>query len=85
MARSVAPKFEMFYSVDFETVIRGHHIYKSVWKPCDGEILNCVRDKRGEAMEYHKNAIGVYRTPSESEQKMLVGHVPIELSSSMGT
>ena len=83
MARSVAAKFEMFYSVDFETVIRGHHIYKSVWKPCDGEMLNCVKDKRGEAMEYDKNAIGVYRTPSESEQKMLVGHVPIELSSLM--
>ena len=41
------------------------------------------KDKRGEAMEYDKNAIGVYRTPSESEQKMLVGHVPIELSSLM--
>ena len=85
MAYSVAAMFEMFYSVDFETVIRGHHIYKSVWKPCDGEMLNsiCVKDKRGEAMEYDKNAIGVYRTPSESEQKMLVGHVPIELSSLM--
>ena len=83
MARSVAAKFEMFYSVDFETVIRGHHIYKSAWKPCDGEMLNCVKDKRDEAMEYDKNAICVYRTPSESEQKMLVGHVPIELSSLM--
>ena len=83
MARSVAAKFEMFYSVDFETVIRGHHIYKSVWKPCDGEMLNYVKEKRGEAMGYDKNAIGVYRTLSESEQKMLVGHVPIELSSLM--
>ena len=46
-------------------------------------MLNCVKDKRGEAMEYDKNAICVYRTPSESEQKMLVGHVPIELSSLM--
>ena len=48
-------------------------------------MLNCVKDKRGEAMEYDKNAIGVYRTPSESEQKnekMLgMGYVPIELSS----
>ena len=31
-------------------------------------------------MKYDKNAICVYRTPSESERKMLVGHVPIELS-----
>ena len=83
MARSVAAKFEMFYNVDFETVIRGHHIYKSVWKPYDGEMLNCIKDKRGEAMEYDKNAIGAYRTPSESEQKMLVAHVHIELSSVM--
>ena len=46
-------------------------------------MLNCVKDKRGEAMEYDKNAIGVYRTQSESEQKMLVDHVLIELSSLM--
>ena len=81
MARSVAAKFEMFYSIDFEIVIRGHHIYKSIWKPCNGKMLNCVKDKRGEAMDYDKNTIGVFRTPSESEQKNLMGHVPIELSS----
>ena len=79
MARSVAAKFEMFYSVAFETVIRGHRIYKSAWKPCDGEMLNCVKDKRDEAMEYDKNVIDVCRTPSEREQKMLVSHVPIEV------
>ena len=48
-----------------------------------GNMAQSMKDKRGEAMEYDKNAIGVYRTPSESEQKMLVGHVPIELSSLM--
>ena len=48
-----------------------------------GNMAQSMKDKHGEAMEYHKNAIGVYRTPSESEQKMLVGHVPIELSSLM--
>ena len=46
-------------------------------------MAQSMKDKRGEAMEYDKNAIGVYKTPSESEQKMLVGHVPIELSSLM--
>ena len=71
MACSVAAKFEMFYSVYFETVIRGHHIYKSVWKPYDGEMLNCVKDKRGEAMEYDQNVIGVYRTPSEGSNKLV--------------
>ena len=52
----------------------------------DSQICNMaqsMKDKRGEAMEFDKNAICVYRTPSESEQKMLVGHVPIELSSLM--
>ena len=44
------------------------------------KMLNCLKDIRGEAMEYDKNAIGVYRTPSEREQKMLVSHVPIALS-----
>ena len=75
----------MFYSVYFQTVIRGrgHYFYKFVWRPCDGKMLNCVKDKRGEVTEYDKNGIGVStdRTPSQSEQKMLVGNVPIELSS----
>ena len=41
-----------------------------------GNMAQSMKDKRGEAMEYDKNAIGVYRTPSESEQKMLVGTFP---------
>ena len=57
----------------------GHHVYKFIWRACDGEMLNCVKDKRCEVM-YEKNAIGVYRTPSECEQKMLVDHNLIELS-----
>ena len=46
-------------------------------------MAQSMKDKRGEAMEYDRNAIGVYRTPSESEQKMLVSHVPMEISSLM--
>lgn len=81
MARCVPAKFEMFYKVDFETVIRGHHVYKSVWKPYNGETLSCMKDMRSEAMDYDKNAIGVYRAVGKTEERMLVGHVPIELSS----
>ena len=42
-----------------------------------GNAAQSMKDKHGEAMEYHKNAIGVYRTPSESEQKMLVGQLDV--------
>lgn len=61
MALSVAVKFEMFYNIDFETVIPGHHVHKSVWKPYDGEMLNCVKDIHSEAMEYNENATGLDR------------------------
>ena len=80
MVRTVAAKF---YSVDFETVSVAIIFTNPFGTHVMEKMLNCLKDIRGEAMEYDKNAIGVYRTPSESEQEMLVGHVPIEISSLM--
>lgn len=79
MARALSVEFKMYFKVDFETVIRGHHVYKSVWTPAKGHELQCKQDTRAEAKEHDPNAIGVYLV-SECDEKKLVGHVPIELS-----
>ena len=77
MARLSPIKFEMGYKIEFQTAIRGHHIYKDVWVPLIGQELICKADNREEAIEYGKNAIGAFKT---GDPETLVGHLPIELS-----
>ena len=81
MARAVEERsFQLYHRVVFRTVIRGHHVYKSIWTPCVGESLVAHRDDRSEALQYDKFAIGTYKKNEEGMEE-LVGHVPIELSS----
>ena len=56
-------EFKMYFKVDFDTVIRGHHVYKTVWTPVVDEVLEC-EDTRAEAKEHDENAIGVYKRRS---------------------
>ena len=77
MARLSPIKFEMEYKIEFQTTIRVHHIYKDVWVPLRGQELVCKADNREEAIEYDKNAIGVFKT---GDPEALVGHLPKELS-----
>ena len=62
------PEWKLQYDIDFESVVRGHHICKTVWKPEIGERFVCKKDDRKEP---------------EVDQKpefILVGHLPMELS-----
>lgn len=78
MARVIPKTFEMYFIIKFSTNIRGHHVYKNIWTPIIGESLVCKEDKRVEAQELDKNAIGTYKLMDGNET--LVGHLPIELS-----
>lgn len=83
MARAMPVEFKMYFKVEFDTIIRGSHVYKSVWTPVVDEILECEKDTRAEAEEQDENAIGAYKPPTGTKQpnsKTLAGHVPIELS-----
>ena len=81
MARaSVIMNFDMFYQIEFKTAITGHHLYKQMWTPSLGEILQCKKDNRQEAWDHDEHAVGVYKFESDDAEMMLVGHVPIELS-----
>ena len=66
------------FEVQFTSVIRGHHIYKSVWTPTLGEKLNCREDDRKEAKQHDEYAIGTYLEAYTGSE--LVGYVPMELS-----
>ena len=64
----------MYFKVDFETVITGHHVLQV----CVVSSNECKRDTRAEAQEHDSNAIGVYLISNQKET--ITGHVPIELS-----
>ena len=64
----------------FETVILGHHVYKSTWTPQLGETLVCHEDTRDKAKVYDEHAVGLFKR-RRNDMEPLVGHIPIELSS----
>ena len=41
----------MLYVIKFWTVIRGHEVYKTVWRPTIGEELYAKHDEREEAKD----------------------------------
>ena len=54
-----------------ESVVRGHHIYKSVWTPFVGEILDT---KREAGNNHDRHAVAVVR------DSCVVGHLPRQYS-----
>lgn len=60
MARVQGISFIKLYCCEFETVARGGHICKRVWKPEIREKLMCKHDRREEAKIYEDFAIGIY-------------------------
>ena len=73
-------EFRIMHRIKFQSLIRGHHVYKNVWSPYIGETLIAHPDNREEAQEYDKYAIGIYKKNNDGSEE-LVGHAPIELSS----
>ena len=69
-------KYDMYYKIEFNSLVRGHHVYKRCWTPSMGEIVLARKDPREEVLEYDKYAIGIFKEQEEE----LVGHIPIELS-----
>lgn len=59
----------IYYTAEVSSIIRGHHVYTSVWSSTVGETLNTKPDNREESKDYDKFAIGVYK------EDLLVGHI----------
>ena len=70
-------KWNFVFEVQFTSVIRGHHIYKSVWTPTLGEKLNCREDDRKEPKQHDEYTIGTYL---EAYLEAYTGTVFIRLS-----
>ena len=60
---------------NFESSIRGYHVYKSIWTYEIGEKLRCDREEHN---SNDKFAVKLVRNDGNKEQ--CVGHVPIEHS-----
>ena len=54
----------------FDSVIRGHHIYKKVWTPSVGEVLLLVKE---EGNEHSRFAVSMMK------DGFIVSHAPREL------
>ena len=67
----------MLYETRIETLVGGHHVYKTIWTGVIGEKLFTSPDSREEAKAYDKYAIAIYK---DSDFTELVGHSPIEIS-----
>ena len=71
--------FKVCHKTEVSSVIRGHHVYMSIWTSTVGEHLTTAPETREEAIQYDKFSIGVYK--DADKEKLLVGHLPAEISS----
>ena len=53
--------FVLRCNTELKSVVRGHHVYQSVWTFTVGENLSTTPDKREEALSYDEFAVGVYK------------------------
>lgn len=59
------------HTFSVEAMVRGHHVYKEIWMPVEGEVLPCTRD------------VGNSRDPMAVAVKKgadVVGHLPRKIS-----
>ena len=38
------PIYTCFSSHEFDSLIRGYHVYQHIWTPVEGEIYSCTRE-----------------------------------------
>ena len=61
----------MSHRFEFQSCIRGYHVYQSIWSSSSGEVLACHREPHNRENLF---AVGVY------EDATLVGRVPNKFS-----
>lgn len=67
----MASESESSFVFAFKSTIRGFHVYKAIWKPEIGQILDCVHEKDNTE---DRHAVAVIHKGE------VVGHVPRENS-----
>ena len=80
MARTIEQCFVLCFEINFKTVIRGHHVYKSIWTPLIGQVLIAKPNERREALDYDKYSFGIFKRSEEDTTTLTFeGHVPVAL------
>ena len=77
MATTVPCAVETQTTYSFESVIRGHHVFKSIWSPFVGETL-AVKQEKGN--RHDRFAVAVIRRQSRPAVTTIVGRIPREFS-----
>ena len=65
------PVYTCFSSYEFDSFIRGYHVYQHIWTPVEGETYSCTREPGN---EQDCNAVAVMY------EDRVVGHIPLVLS-----
>ena len=64
-------QFTRFSSYEFDSFIRGYHVYQHIWTPVEGETYSCTREPGN---EQDCNAVAVMY------EDRVVGHIPLAIS-----
>ena len=72
--------FDIYYKLDFEITIRGHHVYQSKWTSELNRKFKCAIDSRDEPVKYDENTINIYLCDKERREAGIVGHLPVKIS-----
>ena len=65
------PIYTCFSSYEFDSFIRGYHVYQHIWTPVEGETYSCTREPGN---EQDCNAVAVMY------EDRVVGHIPLAIS-----
>ena len=78
MARTnIVKNFDLSFEINFNTVIRGHHVYESIWTSSIEQVLLALPDVRKEYLDYDKYVVDISKRHEEDFSHLgIVGHAP---------
>ena len=65
------------FAFSIEAMVRGYHVYQSVWEAVNGEVLKCSQEIGNRSDPY---AVAVIKSSGEAGGRVTVGHVPRKIS-----
>ena len=65
------------FTFSIEAMVRGYHVYQSVWEAVNGEVLECSREIGNRSDPY---AVAVTKSSRETGGTVTVGHIPRKIS-----
>lgn len=78
MARTnIVKNFDLSFEINFNTIIRGHHVYESIWTSSIEQVLLALPDVRKEDLDYDKYVVDISKRHEEDFSHLgIVGHAP---------